>query len=48
MKIYYDSRHLFHLPMKELDNGEWIENPEKPEMGIETIRSPSMECFVIK
>jgi len=38
MKIYYDRRHLFHLPMKELDNGEWIENPEKPER-IETIRS---------
>lgn len=38
MKIYYDRRHLFHLPMKELENGDWIENPDKPER-IEAIRN---------
>jgi len=36
--VFYDRRHLFHLPMKELDNGNWIENPDRPER-IESIRS---------
>ncbi|AKI96491.1 histone deacetylase family protein [Kosmotoga pacifica] len=43
MKVFYDRRHLLHSPQKELDNGEWIENPEKP-MRIESIRE-RMENF---
>jgi len=43
MKIFYDRRHLLHSPQKEIDNGEWIENPEKP-LRIEAIRE-RMEHF---
>ncbi|ABV32910.1 histone deacetylase family protein [Pseudothermotoga lettingae] len=31
MKIVYDPSHIFHKPTKEIDNGRFIENPEKPE-----------------
>ncbi|HOJ88069.1 MAG TPA: histone deacetylase family protein [Pseudothermotoga sp.] len=31
MKIVYDSLHSNYRPTKEIDNGRFIENPEKPE-----------------
>ncbi len=31
MKIVYDSFHSTYKPTKEIDNGRFIENPEKPE-----------------
>lgn len=31
MKIVYDSFHSTYRPTKEIDNGKFIENPEKPE-----------------
>ena len=37
MKIVYTPEHRMHVPMKELDRGRWIENPEKPER-IEAIK----------
>jgi acetoin utilization deacetylase AcuC-like enzyme len=31
MKFFYDERHRLHTPKKEIDNGYWIENPDKPQ-----------------
>lgn len=37
MKIFYDRRHLLYIPKKEMDNGKWVENADKPDR-IEAIR----------
>lgn len=31
MNVFCHNRHLLHLPRRELEDGEWVENPDKPD-----------------
>ena len=44
MKIVYEEGHSVHVPTREIENGEWIENPEKPER-IESIKELLLRDF---